>query len=278
MRCCSSTDLLLKKCLLFPCISLGHVNGKISTVRLSTNDAERVPRRLLRPAAQRTERAACLILRRAGVVLILLPRRSHYPGLNAGVAAPDSSAACSGPAIGATTAPPTPTPTAQQARQIQQDPGPPHHVVPAGIRTSSSTSGVGDRRKRPRRGARHIAPRRASPPASSLPVLRRAAPPQSLLFLPSQAGCSGIREPASRAPMSPPLTAPAPPPACNLCLGHLLTRNTRSCSRRRQRKRGTSPSKERTTWPAVLRTTPGLREPEPSPAGAREAAPAVAGA
>ena len=47
-------------------------------------------------------------------------------------------------------------PTAQQARQIQQDPGPPrspppHHVVPAGIRTSSSTSGVGDRRKRPRR-------------------------------------------------------------------------------------------------------------------------------
>ena len=67
-----------------------------------------------------------------------------------------------------------------------------------------------------RRGARHIAPRRASPPASSLPVLRRAAPPQSLLFLPSQAGCSGIREPASRAPMSPPLTAPAPPPACNL--------------------------------------------------------------
>ena len=176
-------------------------------------------------------------------------------------------------------------PTAQQARQIQQDPGPPrppppHHVVPAGIRTSSSTSGVGDRRKRPRRGARHIAPRRASPPASSLPVLRRAAPPQSLLFLPSQAGCSGIREPASRAPMSPPLTAPAPPPACNLCLGHLLTRNTRSCSRRLQRKRGTCPRKERTTWPAVLRTTPGLREPEPSPAvaGAREAAPAVAGA
>jgi hypothetical protein len=232
MRCCSSADLLLTKCLLFPCISLGHVNGKISTV-----------------------------------------------------AAPDSSAACSGPAIGATTAPPTPTPTAQQARQIQQDPGPPrppppHHVVPAGIRTSSSTSGVGDRRKRPRRGARHIAPRRASPPASSLPVLRRAAPPQSLLFLPSQAGCSGIREPASRAPMSPPLTAPAPPPACNLCLGHLLTRNTRSCSRRLQRKRGTCPRKERTTWPAVLRTTPGLREPEPSPAvaGAREAAPAVAGA
>jgi len=131
-----------------------------------------------------------------------------------------------------------------------------------------------------RRGARHIAPRRASPPASSLPVLRRAAPPQSLLFLPSQAGCSGIREPASRAPMSPPLTAPAPPPACNLCLGHLLTRNTRSCSRRLQRKRGTCPRKERTTWPAVLRTTPGLREPEPSPAvaGAREAAPAVAGA
>ena len=47
-------------------------------------------------------------------------------------------------------------PTAQQARQIQQDPGPPrppppHHVVPAGIRTSSSTSGVEDRRKRPRR-------------------------------------------------------------------------------------------------------------------------------
>jgi len=102
-------NLLLTKWLLFPGISLGHVNGKISAVRLGTNDAERVPRRLLRPAAQRTERAACLILRRAGVVLILLPRRSHYPGLNAGVAAPDSSAACSGPAIGATTAPPTPT-------------------------------------------------------------------------------------------------------------------------------------------------------------------------
>ena len=101
-------NLLLTKWLLFPGISLGHVNGKISAVRLGTNDAERVPRRLLRPAAQRTERAACLILRRAGVVLILLPRRSHYPGLNAGVAAPDSSAACSGPAIGATAAPPTP--------------------------------------------------------------------------------------------------------------------------------------------------------------------------
>jgi len=103
------THLLLTKWLLFPGISLGHVNGKISAVRLGTNDAERVPRRLLRPAAQRTERAACLILRRAGVVLILLLRRSHYPSLNAGVTAPDSSAACSGPAIGATTAPPTPT-------------------------------------------------------------------------------------------------------------------------------------------------------------------------
>jgi len=41
--------------------------------------------------------------------------------------------------------------------------------------------------------------------------------------------------------MSPPHTAPAPPPACNLGLKN-LTGNTRNCSRRRQRRRGAKPS------------------------------------
>ena len=55
-----------------------------------------------------------------------------------------------------------------------------------------------------------------------------------------------------------------PPSACILGLQILPpTRNTCSYRRRCQRKRGTSLSKERMTWPAVLQTTLGLHEPEP---------------
>lgn len=64
---------------------------------------------------------------------------------------------------------------------------------------------------------------------------------------PSRLHRAQASQPASRAPMSPPHTVPAPPPACNLGLKNLLTSNTRSCSRRRQQhRRGAKPNKERT--------------------------------